>query len=122
MAKGQSRPRTPKGGGESRSGTKICFSVRVRVRVPSSAPSLILDDLFPAHNAVAMRFHAKMDTQIPSLQRNEHLEFQLVRVHVALRLRVALDRRVFADGVAAVGDPMVQEQAVTGADIVVAAV
>lgn len=27
-----------KGGGESRSGMKICFSVRVRVRVPSSAP------------------------------------------------------------------------------------
>lgn len=40
MAKGQSRPRTPKGGGESRGGTKICFSVRVRVRAPSSAPNL----------------------------------------------------------------------------------
>jgi hypothetical protein len=38
MAKGQSRPRTPTGGGESRSGKKICFSLRVRVRVPPSAP------------------------------------------------------------------------------------
>ena len=38
MAKGQSRPRTSSDGGESRGGTKICFSVRVRVRVPSSAP------------------------------------------------------------------------------------
>jgi hypothetical protein len=39
MAKGQSRPRTPNGGGESRGGKKICFSMRVRVRVPPSAPS-----------------------------------------------------------------------------------
>ena len=35
MAKGQSRPRTPNGGGESRGGKKICFSMRVRVRSPA---------------------------------------------------------------------------------------
>ena len=46
MAKGQSRPRTPNGGGESRSGKKICFSLRVRVRVPPSAPSY-LDTTLP---------------------------------------------------------------------------
>ena len=39
LAKGQSRPRTPVGGGESRSGMKICLSLGVRVRVPSSAPT-----------------------------------------------------------------------------------
>jgi hypothetical protein len=47
MAKGQSRPRTPTGGGESRSGKKICFSLRVRVRVPPSAPNEFRDITLP---------------------------------------------------------------------------
>ena len=42
MVKGQSRPRTPTGGGESRSGKKICFSLRVRVRSPAVRTKCVL--------------------------------------------------------------------------------
>ena len=73
MAKGQSRPRTPNGGGESRSGKKICFSKRVRVRPPPSAPARCCDILnlseVGVESGLARNFASDSTVQVISLDR-----------------------------------------------------